>query len=49
VRPARTIVRHWQLVMLAYTFSLLTEALPTPAEQPAATTTTPGVGDGEKI
>jgi SRSO17 transposase len=30
VRPARAIVRHWQLVMLAYTFSLLQEALPPP-------------------
>jgi hypothetical protein len=28
VRPERAIVRHWQLVMLAYTFSLLVGALP---------------------
>jgi SRSO17 transposase len=35
VRPARVIVRHWQLVMLAYTFSLLQEA-PPPLAQPAA-------------
>ena len=27
-RPERAIVRHWQLVMLAYTFSLLVGALP---------------------
>ncbi len=29
VRPERAIVRHWQLVMLAYTFSLLVGAVPT--------------------
>jgi hypothetical protein len=28
MRPERAIVRHWQLVMLAYTFSLLVGALP---------------------
>jgi SRSO17 transposase len=28
VRPARAIVRHWHLVMLAYTFSLLQQAAP---------------------
>jgi hypothetical protein len=28
VRPERAIVRHWQLVMLAYTFSLLVGAVP---------------------
>jgi hypothetical protein len=28
VRPERAIVRHWQLVMLAFTFSLLVGALP---------------------
>ncbi len=32
LRPERAIVRHWQLVLLAYTFSLLVGALPvTPA------------------
>jgi SRSO17 transposase len=43
MRPERAIVRHWQLVMLAYTFSLLVGALPqgaaahatTPAADPA--------------
>ncbi len=35
VRPEQAIVRHWQLVLLAYTFSLLVGALPTP---PTATT-----------
>jgi hypothetical protein len=30
VRPARAIVRPWQLVLLAYTFSLLQETLPPP-------------------
>jgi hypothetical protein len=49
VRPARAIVRHWQLVMLAYTFSLLTRALPSPTEQPSIPATTPSVGDGKKI
>jgi Transposase DDE domain len=29
VRPQRAIVRHWHLVMLAYTFSLLVGAVPT--------------------
>jgi hypothetical protein len=28
MRPERAIVRHWQLVMLAFTFSLLVGALP---------------------
>jgi SRSO17 transposase len=32
VRPERAIVRHWQLVMLAYTFSLLVGALPEGAQ-----------------
>ena len=40
MRPERAIVRHWQLVMLAYTFSLLVGALP-PSPQETA--------DGEKI
>ena len=39
VRPERAIVRHWQLVLLAYTFSLLVGALPTTA--PASTATDP--------
>jgi Transposase DDE domain len=30
MRPERAIVRHWQLVLLAYTFSLLVGALPAP-------------------
>jgi hypothetical protein len=33
MRPERAIVRHWQLVLLAYTFSLLVGALP-PAVEP---------------
>jgi hypothetical protein len=32
MRPERAIVRHWQLVLLAYTFSLLVGALPPSAE-----------------
>jgi SRSO17 transposase len=38
MRPERAIVRHWQLVMLAYTFSLLVGSLPhTAATEPAMT------------
>jgi SRSO17 transposase len=47
VRPERAIVRHWQLVMLAFTFSLLVEA-----SRPEATGTAvlnPGQGSGGKI
>jgi SRSO17 transposase len=36
MRPERAIVRHWQLVMLAFTFSLLVGALPTPSPQSAS-------------
>ncbi len=36
MRPERAIVRHWQLVMLAFTFSLLVGALPPPTAAPAA-------------
>jgi SRSO17 transposase len=37
LRPERAMVRHWQLVLLAYTFSLLVGALPaTPALTAAA-------------
>lgn len=39
VRPERAIVRHWQLVMLAFTFSLLAEAARPPATETAATST----------
>lgn len=47
VRPARAIVRHWHLVMLAYTFSLLLGAPPAaPSSVPA---TAPTSGEGEKI
>jgi hypothetical protein len=51
VRPERAIVRHWQLVMLAYTFSLLVSAVPTSvsaASAPSSTTLTETVA-GEKI
>jgi SRSO17 transposase len=40
MRPERAIVRHWQLVMLAYTFSLLVGAVPLSAQ---------GTADGGKI
>jgi hypothetical protein len=36
MRPERAIVRHWQLVMLAYTFSLLVGAPPRSQEELAA-------------
>jgi hypothetical protein len=38
MRPERAIVRHWQLVLLAYTFSLLVGALPQGAATAPATT-----------
>src|SRR5258708_493793 len=48
VRPERAIVSHWQLVMLAYTFSLLVGALPegaaTPLDAPAAPADAPERG-----
>src|SRR4029450_12039803 len=37
--PERPIVRHWQLVMLAYTCSLLVGALPAGAATPQETMT----------
>src|SRR5262249_19559732 len=37
VRPERAIVRHWHLVMLAFTFSLLAGAPAPPAAAPPAT------------
>jgi SRSO17 transposase len=40
MRPERAIVRHWQLVMLAYTFSLMIGAVPP---------SPPGTADGKKI
>jgi SRSO17 transposase len=56
MRPERAIVRHWQLVMLAFTFSLLVGALPEPsppltsaaptADPPSAT---PEQAAGEKM
>jgi hypothetical protein len=36
VRPEQAIVRHWQLVLLAYTFSLLVGAVPTAPPEPAS-------------
>ena len=43
MRPERAIVRHWHLVVLAYTFSLLVGALPQGAG--AAPATTPPAAD----
>jgi len=40
MRPERAIVRHWHLVMLAYTFSLLVGAVPLSPQ---------GTADGGKI
>jgi SRSO17 transposase len=36
MRTEQAIVRHWQLVLLAYTFSLLVGAVPTAPPEPAA-------------
>ena len=44
VRPERAIVRHWHLVMLAFTFSLLAGAPPRVASEPPA----PDERSGEK-
>ncbi len=41
VRSERAIVRHWQLVLLAYTCSLLVGAVPSAAPPPPALSTTP--------
>ncbi len=52
LRPERAVVRHWQLVLLAYTFSLLVGALPTaPASTMPATdpSTPPEATGGGKI
>jgi hypothetical protein len=35
MRPERAIVRHWQLVMLAYTFSLLVGVVPSSPQEKA--------------
>src|SRR5260221_5320554 len=43
MRPERAIVQHWQLVMLAYTFSLLVGAAPALPSSPT------GAADGGKI
>jgi hypothetical protein len=40
MRPEQAIVRHWQLVMLAFTFSLLVGALPEPSLTRTALTAT---------
>ena len=50
VRPERAVVRHRQLVLLAYTFSLLVGAIPTaPASTAASLSPTPEVTGGGKI
>jgi SRSO17 transposase len=41
LRPERAIVRHWHLVMLAYTFSLLVGALPETSPPPVPASTAP--------
>lgn len=52
VRSERAIVRHWQLVLLAYTFSLLVGAVPTsetPAAAPPSSAAPPETAAGKKI
>ncbi len=51
LRPERAIVRHWQLVMLAFTFSLLVGALPgpSPSSTSASPTAIPPVGTSEQV
>ena len=50
VRPERAIVRHWQLVMLAFTFSLLVGAIPTsPSGTTARLSSVPAETAGKKI
>jgi SRSO17 transposase len=52
LRPEQAIVRHWQLVLLAYTFSLLVGALPSAPASTAPTTDpspTPEAAGGGKI
>jgi SRSO17 transposase len=51
VRPERAIVRHWQLVMLAFTFSLLVGAIPASGSASTAAPRSPAreTAAGEKI
>jgi SRSO17 transposase len=53
LRPERAIVRHWQLVMLAYTFSLLVGAVPSSEAAAASAPLPPSdsseTAAGEKI
>ncbi len=49
LRPEHAIVRHWQLVLLAFTFSLLVGALPEPSQTGAASTAPADAAAGGKI
>jgi SRSO17 transposase len=49
MRPERAIVRHWQLVMLAFTFSLLVGALPQPESAATAPAASAELAAGGKI
>src|SRR5260370_34650485 len=49
LRPERAIVRHWQLVLLAYTCSLLVGALPTAPSAATPPSTAPEATGGGKI
>ena len=49
VRPERAIMRHWHLVLLAYTFSLVVGTLPTAAVTTLAPSPTEQATGGEKI
>lgn len=49
VRSERAIVRHWQLVLLAYTFSLLVGAVSASATAPSVPSSDQGMTGGGKI
>jgi SRSO17 transposase len=49
MRPERAIVRHWQLVLLAYTFSLLAGAVGLTASAAPSSSSSPDAPGGGKI
>jgi hypothetical protein len=49
MRPERASVRHWQVVLLAFTFSLLVGGLPRPAPTATSLAASAEPAGGEKI